>query len=151
MTPRRCFETAYLQASRALETAVAFGLDGPQTIESLGLYPSVLADIEVGDALVARYVDPFVSQGHSGEAILSTVERYLDSGCALAETAKSNYLHVNTVRYRLRKFEETTGRSLKSAGVLSEVWWAFARSRVTSANQQTLTGLGAADVVSLRA
>ena len=146
---------AYLQASRALETSVAFGLNGLQSVDSLGLYPSVLADTEVGDALVARYIDPFARLGASGRAILATVERYLESGCALAETAKSNYLHVNTVRYRLRKFEETTGRSLKSAEVLSEVWWAFARNRVSHGALPTAEDLSmidaAAEVVPLRA
>lgn len=145
---------AFLEASRALETALAFGLQGVQTVESLGLHPSVLADAEVGDALVAKYIEPFVRLGVSGEAILGTVERFLASDCALAETAKSSYLHVNTVRYRLRKFEEITGRSLRSTEVLAEVWWAFARSQVTSfraTGPADTTGEAGAEVVSLRA
>ncbi|WP_427919215.1 PucR family transcriptional regulator [Streptomyces sp. cg40] len=121
---------AFLRASRAHETSVAFGLHGQQSLDSLGLYPSVLSDNEVGDVLVARYIEPVARLGASGRAILATVARYLESDYGLAETAKSDFLHVNTVRYRLRKFEEITGRSLKSAEVHSEVWWAFARRRV---------------------
>lgn len=146
---------AFLQASRARETSAAFGLSGLRSLESLGLYPSVLADNEVGDALVARYIEPVARLGASGQTILATVERYLESNCALAETAKLNFLHVNTVRYRLRKFEEITGRSLKSAEMLAEVWWALARRRVMhdrwSVVDETLRPVPATEDLQLRA
>lgn len=35
-----------------------------------------------------------------------TLEVYLECGCSVAETAKSLFIHRNTVRYRIRKCEE---------------------------------------------
>jgi DNA-binding PucR family transcriptional regulator len=70
--------------------------------------------------------------GTSGAGILQTVEHYLRSDCALASTASDLYLHVNSVRHRLRRFEEVTGCSLKSNEALAEIWWALARQRMIS-------------------
>lgn len=121
---------AFALAGRSHETQLVFGIDGQNSLSSLGLYPSVLSDNEVGDALLARYIKPFEQMGATGLSILQTVEVYLGADCALAETAKLSYLHVNSVRYRLRRFEEVTGRSLRATDTIAEVWWALARLNV---------------------
>jgi hypothetical protein len=123
---------AFAMAGRSHETQLVFGINGQSSLSSLGLYPSVLSDNEVGDVLLARYVEPFEKMGAAGLSILHTVEVYLNTDCALAETAKQSYLHVNSVRYRLRRFEEVTGRSLRSTVTIAELWWALARRRVVN-------------------
>jgi DNA-binding PucR family transcriptional regulator len=40
------------------------------------------------------------------------------------------FLHVNTVRYRLRRFEELTGTSLRRVEDLVQIWWALRRARL---------------------
>lgn len=117
-------------AGRALETAVALGSPGVHDLPSLGLHPAMLADPDVGAAIDARYVDPFVQRGPSGIAVLDTVERYLAEDCRLGPTAASLHLHANTVRYRLGRFEELTGTSLRTPRGIAEVWWALERRRL---------------------
>jgi DNA-binding PucR family transcriptional regulator len=59
--------------------------------------------------------------------------RYLENDLRLEVTAAELFLHVNTVRYRLRRFEELTGTSMRSVHDLVEIWWAVERARLTRA------------------
>ena len=43
------------------------------------------------------------------------------------ETAKALHVHPNTLRHRLRRFEEATGTTLRDPRALVEVWWALER------------------------
>jgi hypothetical protein len=123
-------EPAFRLASRALETALALGAKGVFGLQDLGLHPAVLADQDVGAVLLARYVTPIERMGTSGRAMLQTVARYLANDSALTVTARELGVHVNTVRYRLSRYEELTGRSLRENEALVEVWWALQRRRL---------------------
>jgi hypothetical protein len=114
-------------ATRALEAATATRVAGPVAMEGLGLWPAVIADGDVGDELRARIVAPVLAQGRTGAAVLDTVVRYLDNDLRLEVTAEQMFLHVNTVRYRLRRFEELSGMSLRRVDDLVQVWWAIRR------------------------
>ncbi|OBA66202.1 hypothetical protein A5780_14725 [Nocardia sp. 852002-20019_SCH5090214] len=110
-------------AGRVAETARLFGRPGRHTLTDLGLLPAVVGDSDVGAAMVRRYIDPLVDV--DADAILETVDAYLAAGCNASETGHRLYLHHNTVRYRLSRFEELTGASLKDPHVMQQVWWAL--------------------------
>jgi DNA-binding PucR family transcriptional regulator len=61
--------------------------------------------------------------------VLTTVESYLANDCNAETTAAGLEVHPNTVRHRLGRFEEATGRSLRATETLVEVWWALERRR----------------------
>ena len=128
--PLHALENSFRIATRALETAVATDHTGPVGIDDLGLAPAVLADRDIGDVLAARIIEPVISQGRSGVVLLDTVTRYLENDLRLEVTAEQMFLHVNTVRYRLRRFEEMTNTSLRHVDDLVEIWWAIRRSRL---------------------
>ena len=117
-------------ATRALEAAAATQASGPVAMEQLGLWPAVIADRDVGDELLRRIIAPVLAQGRTGEAVLDTVVRYLDNDLRLEVTAEEMFLHVNTVRYRLRRFEELSGMGLRRVNDLVQVWWAIQRHRL---------------------
>lgn len=117
-------------ATRALDSALALGRTGVTSLDDLGLRAAVVADHEVTDVLLQRYVQPFLAQGEVGEAILETVETYLGNQSSPGQTAKDLYVHTNTVRYRLSRFEAVTGCSLHEAHSLVEVWWALEARRL---------------------
>lgn len=121
---------AFRIASRALEAAVAGGRDGVFDLASLGLTPAVLADDDVGSTLLARYVAPVERQGRSGSVVLDTVDRYLQNDSQVERTATELGVHPNTVRYRVSRFEQLTGCSLKRNETLVEAWWALRRRAV---------------------
>jgi hypothetical protein len=120
-------ENSFRLATRALESATAASLSGPVGIAQLGLLPAVIADRDVGDEILRRIIDPVLAQGKPGSTLLETVARYLENDLRLELTAEQMFLHVNTVRYRLRRFEELTGTSLRHVDDLVQVWWALAR------------------------
>lgn len=117
-------------ATRALETALAAGHRRIVSLEDLGLEAAVVADHDVGELLHARYVAPLLDQGLSGGVILATVERYLSNSARLEQTAKELFVHPNTIRYRLSRFEAVTGCSLREYDAVVAVWWALRWHRV---------------------
>ncbi len=125
-------ENSFRLATRALESATAARLTGPVSIEQLGLLPAVIADRDVGEEIGRRIVAPVLAQGKPGLTLLETVERYLENDLRLELTAEQLFLHVNTVRYRLRRFEELTGTSLRRVDDLVQIWWALRRRRLPS-------------------
>jgi PucR C-terminal helix-turn-helix domain len=125
-------------ATRAFEGAAATALTGLVAMEQLGLWPAVIADRDVGDELARRIIDPVLAQGTTGEAILETVMRYLQNDLRLEVTAQEMYLHVNTVRYRLRRFEELVGMALRHLDDLVQIWWAIQRHRLAAKPPQAL-------------
>ncbi|MFI1917280.1 PucR family transcriptional regulator [Nocardia sp. NPDC020380] len=113
-------------ATRAVATAQAFGLSGVHRFPGLGLLPAVLADADVGEAM-SELLIALVGDGESAAAILDTVDRYLESGMHVGATAKLMSVHHNTIRYRIARFEELTGTSLRDPHIALQAWWALRR------------------------
>jgi DNA-binding PucR family transcriptional regulator len=59
--------------------------------------------------------DVYVPLGEAGASILDTVSKFLDHGGSIEGTARSLFVHPNTVRYRLRRAAEVTGLSPTAA------------------------------------
>ena len=57
--------------------------------------------------------------------LIDTFEAWLDAGGSANDTAAKIYCHPNTVRHRLRRIEELTGRSLSRPRDLAELCLAF--------------------------
>jgi hypothetical protein len=115
---------SYRSAARALATMEAFGLRGGYDIPALGLRAAVAMDAEVGQALRVRYLEP-LNAGGSGCELIATLRVYLACGMHVERTATRLFVHQNTVRYRLARFEQLTGASLRETQVLFELWWAL--------------------------
>ena len=109
----------FAAATRALRTAQAFGRNGVQRFGDLGLLPAVVADQAVGRGLVARYLDPVSAD------VAASVRAWLDAGMHVDRAAEALFVHANTLRYRLSRFEEATGCSLRDTTTQFEVWWAL--------------------------
>lgn len=45
--------------------------------------------------------------------LLETLEAYIDTNCNMQETAENLFVHKNSVRYRISRIEEITGKSLR--------------------------------------
>lgn len=110
-------------ATRSAESARQTGRTGLVSLRDLSVTASVAADHEVVHVLRERYIEPFLEMGPAGEVILETVVEFLRRRRSVAETSQALFVHVNTVRYRLEKFESTTGRSLKDIRAMTEAWW----------------------------
>jgi DNA-binding PucR family transcriptional regulator len=80
--------------------------------------------------MVRRYLTPLEGTT-GGDTVLTTVERFLINDANAETTARDLGVHVNTIRHRLGRFEEATGRSLREIETLTEVWWALQRRRIS--------------------
>jgi predicted metal-dependent hydrolase len=116
---------SFRMATRALDTAMRCGLTGAHAVSQLGLLPAVSSDIAVGEALYRRYLAP-LGDTASGAEIAKTVHVYLLEHMNVARTAVRLFVHPNTVRYRINRFEELTGRHLRgSSTMVFEMLWAL--------------------------
>jgi purine catabolism regulatory family protein/PucR-like helix-turn-helix protein len=60
-----------------------------------------------------------------GIELVRTVQTWMERDRQNAVTAQALHLHPNTLAYRLRRFEEVSGRDLRSTSDLSELWLAL--------------------------
>jgi DNA-binding PucR family transcriptional regulator len=57
------------------------------------------------------------------------------------DTAKDLHVHPNTLRHRLRRFEESTDANLRRASDVMELWWALERRRLVGSGPRPEAGL----------
>jgi hypothetical protein len=116
-------------ASRALATMRAFELTGVSDLDSLGVLPAIVADRAVGDALVRRYLEPLAG---SQAEITASLRVLFECDMHVERAAEKLFVHPNTLRYRIGRFEEITGANLRRPASALEVWWALQRDAVRS-------------------
>jgi PucR C-terminal helix-turn-helix domain len=115
----------FARAGRALQTALAFDEQGAFSLADLSIRPAILADEALGDAFAERHLAPLEGLGMELEVTLRT---YLDHGMRIEDTARALHVHANTLRHRLRRYEEATGATLRDPRVVVELWWALERA-----------------------
>lgn len=71
--------------------------------------------------------------------LLDTLEHWFDAGSSAATTAQRLYVHPNTVRYRLRRVEELTGRSLSDPHTVADLGAALLAARSPAAGRTPAT------------
>ena len=69
--------------------------------------PDLLGDPTALAALESEVMRPLAD---AGPALTETLDSYLDSGGAIEACARKLFVHPNTVRYRLKRITDFTGR-----------------------------------------
>jgi DNA-binding PucR family transcriptional regulator len=102
---------AYHSASEAISgmNAVSGWTGAPRPVPARELLPERAL---MGDrsAVAALYNDVTRPLGDAGPALTETLDAYLDSGGAIEACARKLFVHPNTVRYRLKRITDFTGR-----------------------------------------
>jgi PucR family transcriptional regulator, purine catabolism regulatory protein len=65
------------------------------------------------------------SEGHYGGELMRSLEAYIEENGQWERAARRLYCHRHTLRYRIRRVEELTGRNLASARDRIEFWLAL--------------------------
>lgn len=103
---------SHVSAAEALSglRSVAGWASAPRPVRSADLLPerALAGDADAERRLIEDIAGPLE---RAGTAIESTVLAYLESGGVLEACARSLYVHPNTVRYRLKRVAEITGRN----------------------------------------
>ena len=106
--------------------------------EDLGTYRLLLSMVE-GDVLRA-YADSLLApldaydDGHGGE-LLQSLRAFLEHNARWETAAAELYVHRHTLRYRIRKIEELTGRDLSNSFDRMEFWLALRARELMAADQ----------------
>jgi PucR family transcriptional regulator, purine catabolism regulatory protein len=121
---------AFHEARCALEaTALANGR-GPEVAShrDLGAF-TLLLSIQDDDAL-RTYADNLLApiednEGEYGPELLRSLEAFIERNGQWEKAARDLYCHRHTLRYRIRRVEEITGRDLGQAQDRIELWLAL--------------------------
>jgi DNA-binding PucR family transcriptional regulator len=102
---------AYHSASEAISgmNAVAGWRGAPRPVLARELLPerALMGD---SSAIAALHTDVMRPLGDAGPTLTETLDAYLDCGGAIEACARKLFVHPNTVRYRLRRIADFTGR-----------------------------------------
>ncbi|TFI44841.1 hypothetical protein E4P29_03530 [Rhodococcus sp. 1R11] len=116
---------SFASASRVLDAAIRLGRAGVLEMPDLSWRITALGDLEISGLLHERYIAPLEDRGEFGEQLLQSVRHYLACDRNIPAAADAMFVHKNTLRYRLRKFEELTSVSLESTDTIVELAWAL--------------------------
>jgi hypothetical protein len=116
-------------ASRLLAAAVRLGCTGSVRVEDVMLRMVVAGEDDIGQLLEERLLAPLAS---AREDLAGTVDSYLRNGMRIESVAQELFLHPNSVRKRLKRFEELTGADLTDTGSVVQVWWAMRRRELVA-------------------
>ncbi|MEA2274188.1 MAG: hypothetical protein QOI98_2896 [Solirubrobacteraceae bacterium] len=133
---------AYTEARCALEarTLTAGGngsgpADGVATYRDLGSF-ALLLSLQDSDAL-GQFCDAVLGpiengDARHGEELVRSLSVFLDENGQWERAARRLFCHRHTLRYRMRKVEELTGRDLARAGDRIELWLALRARELVS-------------------
>jgi hypothetical protein len=77
---------------------------------------------DAAEELVRTVLGPVLDlPAQDRSSLLGTLQAWFDAGGSAVETGKRIYCHPNTVRYRLRRLQEHTGRSLDDPRAAAEL------------------------------
>ena len=119
---------AFQEAAYALEARPPNGAPVVATYRDLGSIQLLLG--LQGDEGVALYCDAVLGRlvdhdDRTGSALVESLRAYIEANGRWAEAAGSLGVHRHTLRYRMRKVEELTGRDPADAGDRLELWLAL--------------------------
>lgn len=102
---------AYHSASEAISgmNAVAGWRAAPRPVLARELLPerALMGD---ASAIVALHTDVMRPLADAGPTLIETLDAYLDCGGAIEACARKLFVHPNTIRYRLKRITDFTGR-----------------------------------------
>ncbi|GAB2835846.1 PucR family transcriptional regulator [Actinocorallia aurea] len=123
---------SFAQASTVLRVSSAFGMTGVVNIEDVPLLAAVLESPNLTGLVTDRCFGAIPAAQR--ELFTETLTAYLDHDLHIAEAAAKLHVHPNTLRYRIRRFEELSGLHLERVDDLVTVWWALQYERITDAS-----------------
>jgi Purine catabolism regulatory protein-like family/PucR C-terminal helix-turn-helix domain/GGDEF-like domain len=81
--------------------------------------------LSLPDAALEAYVDRVLGEAGRSPTLIDSLAALLDSGCRWSEAADQLGVHRHTLRYRMDRFREQTGRHPDDAAQRMELWLAL--------------------------
>lgn len=123
---------AWVEATQALSTALAFGLTGRYSFSDLALRSVVASQAEVGRLLWDRYFSEIPRGSVQYQQIVDSISALYEHGMSINRASVAMNIHSNTLRHRLKRFEDKSGCHLGDFETVMELWWAIQYDRTRS-------------------
>jgi purine catabolism regulator len=128
--PTRALRRSYHEARCAMEAAALGGEGAPEvaSYKDLGAF-QLLLSLQDEDAL-RLYCDNLLGplengEGDYGDELMRSLEAFIEQNGQWERAARQLFCHRHTLRYRIRRIEELTGRDLSRARDRIEFWLAL--------------------------
>jgi PucR family transcriptional regulator, purine catabolism regulatory protein len=128
--PTRALRRSYHEARCALEATTLSGAERPEvaSYKHLGAF-QLLLSLQDEDAL-RLYCDNLLGplengEGEYGDELMRSLEAFIEQNGQWERAARQLFCHRHTLRYRIRRIEELTGRDLSRARDRIEFWLAL--------------------------
>jgi purine catabolism regulator len=128
--PARALRRSFHEARCALEASVLSGEGAPDvaSYRDLGAF-QLLLSLQDEDAL-RLYCDNLLGplengEGDYGDELVRSLEAFIEQNGQWERAARQLFCHRHTLRYRIRRVEELTGRDLSRARDRIEFWLAL--------------------------
>jgi PucR family transcriptional regulator, purine catabolism regulatory protein len=137
MAPAAALRRSFHEARCALEAA-ALGADGSAppvaSYRDLGAF-QLLLSLQDDEAL-RLYCDSVLgpledSSGEYGDELMRSLEAFIEQNGQWERAARALFCHRHTLRYRIRRVEQLTGRDLSTARDRIEFWLALRARELT--------------------
>jgi purine catabolism regulator len=128
--PTHSLRLSFHEARCALEAARLADGHAPDvaSFRDLGAF-QLLLSLQDGDALVSycrSVLDPVEQgEGEYGDELLRSLDAYIEHNGHWEKAASALYCHRHTLRYRIRRVEQLTGRDFSNARDRIEFWLAL--------------------------
>ncbi|GGA00235.1 PucR family transcriptional regulator [Nesterenkonia alkaliphila] len=117
--------SSYELARKLLTIAQAKRLKGVYSRAEASWRLALLDNTDVSEHLMEKCVTPVLEYGDFGKEILDSVATYFDNSCVIKLAAGELMVHENSLRYRLRRYQEITGMNLVNPVDIAELQWAL--------------------------
>jgi sugar diacid utilization regulator len=129
---------SFVEATKALEVATVLDKrNAVLTLSELGVYGIILRQSDSRELreFVRRFIGPVVDYDRARQSgLVQTFAAYVENDYSLEATARALSMHVNTVKYRLRRIEELSGVNLHDSQGLMNVQLALRLHELTTDN-----------------
>ena len=89
--------------------------------------------LSLPDAALEAFVDRVLGPAAGSERLMDSLAALLDSGCRWSDAAESLGVHRHTLRYRMERLREQTGRHPDDPGERMELWLALKAKQALAA------------------
>lgn len=135
MVPLSAAAVSFAQATTAFTVAQAFEMTGCVAITDVPIQAAVMAESEMSAHVIERCFGAF-SDLHR-PLYQQTLTAYLAHDLHAKTAAETLHLHPNTLRYRIKRFEEISGLRLDHIDDVVTLWWALQHLRIAAHQNRT--------------
>jgi hypothetical protein len=127
--PLTSIADSFAQATIALRTARLYCLDGAVSISHVAARAGAVAGHALAEIAYERCFASLPQPRDQRWTFEETLSAHLEHDLRFDETARKLHIHPNSLRYRIRRFEELSGLRVDHVEDTVTIWWALQHLR----------------------